>query len=217
MSANPAPAADDHEDQDARDRRLLARIIDGRARSDGLGDLRAKTAMGELLAPYWSKVRRFVAWRLKSIAPQPTDVDEIAGRVFERLVNVLNEQISFGEATFRVLVYKNANWEVIDFWRQRKRAIGREADLGGEMPEIPATEQVALVHTEVFAEIIEELSPREQRIVVERWVVGLSPQEIADRMGVARGAVDTACSRALAKLRKSPRVIAVRNRLRETV
>jgi RNA polymerase sigma factor (sigma-70 family) len=217
MSANPALAADGNEDRDAHDRRLLAQIAAARARGDELGHLRAKTAMGDLLAPYWPEVRRVVAWRLKTIAPQPADVDEIASKVFERLVNVLSKKTSFGDATFRVLVFKNAQWEAIEFWRRRKRAIGREADLGGEVPETAAAEVVALVHAEVIAEIIEELAPREQRIVVERWVVGLSPQEIADRIGIARGAVDTACSRALAKLRRSPRVIAVRDRLRETV
>lgn len=68
-----------------------------------------------------------------------------------------------------------------------------------------------------MAEIIEDLAPRDQRILVERYVAGLEPQEIADRLGVTRQVVDTAYSRALSKLRRNPRVIAVRDRMGETV
>lgn len=84
------------------------------------------------------------------------------------------------------------------------------------MPEVATREEVTLVHAEVMAEIIEDLSSRDQQILVERYVAGLTPEQIADRLGVSRRVIDTAHSRALAKLRKNPRVIAVRNRLAES-
>jgi RNA polymerase sigma factor (sigma-70 family) len=217
MSADPAPAEDDYQDQDARDRRLLHRVTEARARGDDIGRLREKTAMGELLAPYWSEACRIVSWRLASISPHRADVEDIASKVIEEMIKKLKEDTDFGGVPFRVLVFLRAQTRAIDYWRAHLRRKGRHTDLGGELPDVAAREEAALVHAEVMAEIIEELGPRDQRILVERYVAGLTPQEIADGLGVSRKVVDTAYSRALATLRANPRVIAVRNRMEETV
>lgn len=207
----------DNEDQDARDRRLLDRIDEARARNDELGRLREQTATGELLAPYWSELLRIVSWRLASIEPDPADIEDIASAVIEHMVKKLGDRTDFGGVPFRVLVFLNAQTRAIDYWRARGRRNRRVSDFGGEVPEVPASEEVALVHAEVMAEIIEDLGPRDKRILVERYVAGLAPEEIADRLGVTRKVVDTAYSRALAKLRVNPRVIAVRDRMRGAV
>jgi RNA polymerase sigma factor (sigma-70 family) len=217
MSADSPGVENDYEAQDIRDRRLLDRIADARARGDELGCLRERTAMGELLAPYWFKVRRIVGWRLASISPDPTDVEDISSKVIEHMIKKLKNTTDLGGAPFRVLVFLDAQTHAIDYWRARTRRNSRWSDFGGELPEIPAREEVALVHAEVIAEVIEDLAPRDQRILVERYVAGLTPQEIADGLGVSREVVDTAYSRALAKLRVHPRVIAVRDRMREAV
>jgi RNA polymerase sigma factor (sigma-70 family) len=217
MSADSPAVENDYETQDIRDRRLLDRIADARARGDELGCLRERTAMGELLAPYWFKVRRIVGWRLASISPDPTDVEDISSKVIEHMIKKLVKTTDLGGVPFRVLVFLDAHTRAIDYWRARTRRNSRLSDFGGELPEIPAREEVALVHAEVIAEIIEDLAPRDQRILVERYVAGLTPQEIADGLGVSREVVDTAYSRALAKLRVHPRVIAVRDRMREAV
>ena len=217
MSPDSAPVAADYEDQDARDRRLLSRIAESRERGDELGRLREKTATAELLAPYWPELLRIVSWRLASIRPDPADVEDIASAVIVHMVKKVAETTEFGGVPFRVLVFLNAQTRAIDYWRARQRHNRHVPDLGGEVPEVAAREQVALVHAEVMAEIIEDLGPRDQRILVERYVVGLAPQEIADRLGVTRQTIDTAHSRALAKLRINPRVTAVRNRMGEAV
>lgn len=216
MSADLA-TGHDHEDQDARDRRLLHRIAEARARGDELGRLREKTAMGELLDPYWSEVRRIVTWRLASIAPDAADIEDISSNVIEHMIKKLKKSTEFGGVPFRVLVFLDAQTRAIDHWRARTRRNRHLSDFGGAVPVVAAREEVALVHAEVMAEIIDELGPRDQRILVERYVAGLTPQEIADRLGVSRKVVDTAYSRALAKLRINPRVIAVRDRMREAV
>jgi RNA polymerase sigma factor (sigma-70 family) len=217
MSADPPAVVNDYKDQDVRDRRLLGRIADARARDDEIGCLRERTAMGELLAPYWSEVRRIVGWRLASISPDPADVEDISSKVIEHMTKKLKKTTDLGGAPFRVLVFLDAQTRAIDYWRARTRRNSRLSDFGGELPEVPAREEVALVHAEVMAEIIEDLKPRDQRILIERYVVGLTPQEIADGLGVSREVVDTAYSRALAKLRVHPQVIAVRDRMREAV
>jgi RNA polymerase sigma factor (sigma-70 family) len=217
MSAGPASAADKYEDQDARDRRFLRRIADARARDDELGRLREATATGELLALYWPELLRIVSWRLASIKPDPADVEDIASAVIVHMVRKVGETTEFGGVPFRVMVFLNAQTRAIDYWRGRQRRNRYVADLGGELPDVAGPEQIALVHAEVMAKIIEDLGVRDQRILIERYVVGLAPQEIADRLGITREAIDTAHSRALAKLRINPRVINVRNRIGEAV
>jgi RNA polymerase sigma factor (sigma-70 family) len=217
MSADPDSAEDDYEDQDARDRFLLRRIADARVRGDEIGYLREKTTMGELLAPYWSEVHRIVTWRLASIAPDPADIEDISSKVIEHMIKKLQKTTDLGGIPFRVLVFLSAQTRAIDYWRACTRRNGHLSDFGGDLPEVVAHEEVALVHAEVMAEIIEDLGARDQRILVERYVVGLMPQEIADGLGVSRKVIDTAYSRALAKLRVHPRVIAVRDRMREAV
>ncbi len=217
MSMAPAQTVDDHEDQDARDRRLLRRVADARARSDEIGRLREQTATGELLAPYWSDVCRVVNWRLASISPDRADVEDIASKVIEEIINKLESDTYFDGVPFRVVVIRRAQARAIDYWRARMRSRTRPAGLGGELPETAAREEIALVHAEVMAEIIEDLGTRDQRILIERYVIGLSPQEIANGLGVSRKVVDTAYSRALGKLRENPRVIDVRNRMKEAV
>ncbi|MGA9876767.1 MAG: sigma-70 family RNA polymerase sigma factor [Solirubrobacteraceae bacterium] len=217
MSADPAQAEDGYEDQDARDWRLLRRVVDARARGDEIGRLREQTTTGELLAPYWPEVCRIVSWRLASLSPDRADVEDIASKVIEEMIKRLKEDTNFDGVPFRVVVFLRAQTRAVDYWRARVRSRTRHVDFGGELPEIATREETVFVHAEVMAEIIEDLGPRDQRILVERYVVGLSPQEIADGLGVSRKVVDTAYSRALATLRANPRVIAVRNRMEETV
>lgn len=131
MSAGPARTTDGYEDQDARDRQLLDRIAEARARNDELGRLREKTAAGELLAPYVSEVRRIVSWRLASIQPDPADVEDIASAVIEHMVKKLGTTTDFGGVPFRVLVFLNAQTRAIDYWRARKRRNRRLSDFGG--------------------------------------------------------------------------------------
>jgi RNA polymerase sigma factor (sigma-70 family) len=218
MSAKTSSSTADQENCDARDFRLLARLADAQLRGGELSALRARVTIGDLLAPYWDTTRRLAAWRLATISPQDTDLDEIAGSVFERMVKTLMTKTSFGGVPFRVVVAKNAHWEAIEFWRRRRRDLARETLHDHEtLPEIETVDDSALVHAEVVAEIIEELAPRDQRILVERYVLGMNPEQIAEGMDVHRRVVDTACSRALAKLRGSPRVAAVRDRLKDSV
>lgn len=218
MSADPAPAADDYEDQDARDRRLLRRIADARAEGDDpLARMREKVAMGELLAPYWTNAKRIVTWRLASINPTEADIEDICSRVIEEMIKKLGKTTDFGAKPFRVIVLLGAHSRAIDYWRARKTRNRHHSDFGGEIPETPAAEQVRFVHAEVMAEIIGRLGPRDQQILVERYVAGLKPQQIADALGVTRKVVDTAYSRALKALRSDPRVIAVRDFMREPV
>jgi RNA polymerase sigma factor (sigma-70 family) len=219
VGASTTSAEHDHKDKDARDRRLLRRIAAGRGRGDEIGRLRETTATGELLACYWSEVCRVVRWRLASISPDPADIDDVTSSVMEHMIGRLKTTTDFGGTPFRVVVYLDAQSRAIDYWRARSRRNRRVSDFGGELPEVAVRESVpvALVHAEVMAEIIEDLGPREQRILLERYVVGLAPQEIADRLDVSRKVIDTASSRALAKLRANPRVTAVRNRMEEAV
>lgn len=215
MPDDPAESADNHKAQDERDRRLLARIAAARAATDPLASMRETVAMGELLSPYWAKTKRTVMWRLASARIDEADAEDITSRVMEQMVTKLKETTEF-DMPFRVLVFLNAHSRAVDWWRSRRVRTRNIEDHGGELPDVPASEETVLVHAEVMAEIIEDLGPCDRQILVERYVAGVKPDHIAEGLGVTREVVDTAQCRALAKLRKDPRIHAVRNRLRET-
>ena len=129
-----------------------------------------------------------VSWRLASIKPDPADVEDIAsgGRSVHMVRKIRERRPSSAERRSASWSSIDAQTRAIDYWRARQRRNRHVADLGGEVPDVATPEEDALVHAEVMAEIIQDLGPRDQRILIERYVVGLAPAEMADRLGVAR-------------------------------
>ncbi len=190
--------------QDRRDQLLLIRLAAARARCDGLSDHQSRLVIGELLAPYREHIRALAARRLRMSCPQDADLDEIAAAVLERLLRALVRHSDFDRVPFRAVVDKNTNWAIIDFWNRRANATALE-DLKGydQIPEIAAVENEAPVEqSDAIMAIVGELGDREQKIVIERVLIGRDPQQIADLRGVHRRVVDTAYSRAMTRLRQ---------------
>jgi RNA polymerase sigma-70 factor (sigma-E family) len=89
----------------------------------------------------------------------------------------------------------------IDLWRRRRREVLVAPD---ELPHRAAPdESVAVVHRDELVRALAELSPQQRRVVVLRYLVGLSEREVADDLGVSTGSVKTQASRGLHKLRAS--------------
>lgn len=59
-----------------------------------------------------------------------------------------------------------------------------------------------LEQVEGLAHALTGLNQREREIVIERAVLDLRPEQVAERHGMSRGALEAAYSRALAKLRR---------------
>jgi DNA-directed RNA polymerase specialized sigma24 family protein len=80
-----------------------------------------------------------------------------------------------------------------------------------DFPDPAAPERPTLAdEASALRERIAGLSGRDQRIMAERMLLGLKPEEIAGRHGVHRRVVDTATSRALKKLLASDELSDVR-------
>jgi RNA polymerase sigma factor (sigma-70 family) len=218
--------------QPGRDERLLREL--SRARSQDDNGLRADVIASELLGPYWNYIQRMVRWRLHDLRPAGQDVEDVAASVFERLARALQNKTRFSKP-FQAVVLDNIQWACWDFRRQRQRrrveslvppeelpalAAGfarRRSRTGGRPEELVDRNDAGVgperlaSQAQAFAEGIEPLSARDRELLTRRFFQGMPPAEIALRLGLGRGALDTATHRALRKLSAGHGRAAVRN------
>jgi RNA polymerase sigma factor (sigma-70 family) len=216
----------------ARDERLLAELE--RAKRVDDNGLRAGLVAAELLKPYWKYSLRIARWRLHDLGVGEQDVEDVAANVFERLTRALNAKPRFSKP-LKYVALDNVDWACSDFRRQHKRRGAETLHSPGELP--PASsplgrkrssasgrrETIAAVDDDgpdshglaaqarAFGERIEALQGRDREIISQRFFAAMSPTEIAEQLGVERGAIDTATHRALRKLLASDQLTDVRN------
>lgn len=89
----------------------------------------------------------------------------------------------------------------IDLWRRRRREVLVAPD---DVPSVVGRDDGAVVeHRDELVRALAALSPQQRRVVVLRYLVGLSEREVADDLGVSTGTVKTQASRGLHRLRAS--------------
>ncbi len=200
------PASSDEE----RDERNLKALRDARAS----GTLAAQQdALARLLDPYWGWGRSIAYGKIKGVPNRHSDAEEIAQELIRRLVKALENKLEFAQP-FHVVAAKNLGWAIKDYWR---RKYGEEAfamdpqEMPDDLGASAGTPSVA-DQANTFGPYLNGLSERERELVIERIFLDMTPEEIASRHGMSRGAVDTALHRSLKKLRASPQQDDVRNR-----
>jgi RNA polymerase sigma factor (sigma-70 family) len=199
------PAAPPAEDADAS---LLRQLALARKRPDGA--LREQLIMTRLLARHVPNIRRIVAWRAYSLRPSDADIDDIVNGVLARVADALRKDVDV-TGSLGGLIALNIEWEVIDHVRRRRRFAHEVHPEIEAFPDPAAPEQPTLAdEARELRERITGLSGRDQRMLAERMLLGLKPEEIAARHGVRRQVVDTATSRALKKLLASDELSDVR-------
>jgi RNA polymerase sigma factor (sigma-70 family) len=182
---------------------LLQQLAHARRHDDG--GLRAGLVTAELLERHVAAIDQRIRWKTHGWRASEDDRAEIANGVLLRLAQTLERKTAFTTA-FRYVVAANVDWEVKDVVRRRMRH-GAEAphdvdalpEVAGSGPSEPDPESLAAQARE-FADRIEELPPRDRRILTERFFVGTPIEEIAAMLDMSRGAVDTATHRALKRL-----------------
>jgi RNA polymerase sigma factor (sigma-70 family) len=200
---------------------LLQQLAHARRRDDG--GLSAGLVMAELLERHVATIDQRIRWKTHNWRASEDDRAEIANGVLLRLAQTLERKTAFTTA-FRYVVAANVDWEVTDVVRRRMRhgaetprdvddlpevgtELGRKR--GGEtgatdaLPDLARTgpdPESLVAQARDFADRIEELPPRDQRILTERFFIGTPIEEIADMLDMSRGAVDTATHRALKRL-----------------
>jgi RNA polymerase sigma factor (sigma-70 family) len=195
--------------QDDPDASLLRQLALARARPDG--GLREQLIMTRLLSRHVPNIRRIVAWRAYTLRPSEADIDELVGGVLIRLAEALKKEIDASSSALGALIAVNIEWEVIDYARRRKRRAREVQRETGDFADAAAPERPTLAdEARALRERIAGLSGRDQQMMAERMLLGLTPEEIAARHGVHRRVVDTATSRALRKLAASDALSDVR-------
>lgn len=87
----------------------------------------------------------------------------------------------------------------VDSWRRSRREALYSPD---EMPEGAAASDVAAVEDrDELVRALAQLSPKLRRVIVLRYMVGLSEREVAADLGVSLGTVKSQSSKGLARLR----------------
>lgn len=199
-----------------RDRALLARIVQARARRD---ERAARRAAHQLLVPYLPAVESLVASRTRSFALRRCDCEEIACATLERLARDLVREPDLRGASFGAAVARKVKDQIADFLAaraRRTRMLYEELTAPHELPEpvahheSPPFEQAAAVET-----LLQSLAPHEREIVYERHVLDLSIGQVAARRGIQPDAVKKACHRGMRKARQAREVLEAR-RARET-
>jgi len=122
------------------------------------------------------------------------DLVQIAlSRTYSRWPQLMDQQpLAYAR---RIIV--NANHD-----RWRRRSIREQTTMG--IPDGPGADALAVVTDRAAAvAALSELTDRERRVVVLRFLVDLTEAETAHELGIALGTVKSTTHRALAKLRAS--------------
>ncbi len=180
------------------DEQLLGRLR--RARNADPPDRRAEIEVeAQLLARYDAWLRRVVAARVG-----PEAGDEVVNRALESIARRLRGDLDLPKELWRIAL-DYLEGDIKDHWRASYRRRKRETvlvDPAEGVPEPSAEDQTLTAEAVAFREFLTGSSDPDIQLLGLRLFAGLSPQMIADQCKKTRGAVDTALSRAIAKVRE---------------
>ena len=162
-------------------------------------------AFAELYRRHYSAVRRACGRRLSN----GHDADEVAQAAFVRAFERIDQ--CAGERRFGPWVHVIARSLCMDAFRAKARVEPREEPLAGRLDHRPNEPEESLLHRERAAQVREALAglpDRQRRAVIARDWEELPPGEIADRLGLSVGAVDSLLLRARRRLALSYRRLA---------
>jgi RNA polymerase sigma-70 factor (ECF subfamily) len=162
-------------------------------------------AFAELFRRHYPGVRRACARRLSDVDA----ADEVAQATFVRAFERIDQ--CAGERRFGPWVHVIARSQCMDAFRAQARVEPREQPLAGEHDHRPNEPEESLLSRERVAQMHEALAslPHRQRLaVIARDWDELRPGEIADRLGLTVGAVDSLLLRARRRLALSYRHLA---------
>jgi RNA polymerase sigma-70 factor (ECF subfamily) len=148
-------------------------------------------ALRFLYIQYSPDVQRYV----RSIVRDEYEAEDITQNVFAKLTTAL-AHYEPREVPFSAWILRIARNAALDSLRQR-RAIPFE-DVRGPNESVEQGEHPSLAS---LREALEELPDDQRRVVLMRHIVGLSPGEIADRMGKSEGSIHGLHHRARTALR----------------
>jgi RNA polymerase sigma-70 factor (ECF subfamily) len=169
-----------------------------RAKSD-------RAAFGQLFDRYYPRVWRYCLRRLGD----RTCAEDVTSEAFLNVASHLAAFPGRTESDFRAWLFRIATNGVLAHLRQkqRRKELWNTAAASGRVTAAPNGAATGSSDTEIdwptVLAALEQLPEREQTIVSLRFFAGCGHEEIASVVGMSAGAVRTALSRTIARLRQT--------------
>lgn len=157
-------------DGDAEDARLL---------EDGRIDV--------LLAKYHPTILGRCVARLRGHA----DADDVAQDVELRLLREFHRGRRYGALPYRVVVHQVVGWTLAEYFENRPTGLPLPEDWEPAAPEEPGLFE----SRDYLMSLFEPLPEKTRRVLELRYLDGLEHDQIAERLGMERNAVDQALHR----------------------
>ncbi|MGE5249356.1 MAG: RNA polymerase sigma factor [Bacteroidota bacterium] len=153
-------------------------------------------AFGQLYDECIDRIYRYVFFR---VTDEET-AEDLTSQVFFKAWENLDRCKSTG-APFIAWLYTIARNAVIDYYRTRKNTVALEAASALASDEPAPDERIELqFETDSLQEALKELTNDQQQVVILKFIVGMSTDEIANHLGKRPGAVRALQMRALQAL-----------------
>jgi len=157
-------------------------------------------AFGELYEKYVRKIYNYIYYRTGN----HQDAEDLTARVFQRaLLHVggfEDKGVPFSAWLYRIAHNLVANWHRDQSRRPVVALDERIAPSGGTIH--PETEAILQEETTMLLDIVRDLSPDRQQLLILKFVERLSNAEIAATMGRTEGAIKSLYHRTLNSLRQ---------------
>ena len=152
-------------------------------------------AIGTLYDQHHETIFRYLWLRVNDLKL----AEDLTGDVFMRMLSALPRYQPMG-MPFRAWLYRIAHNLLVDHWRKPipLDSIEEESDDGD--PGLDVERKLLVVH---MNRAMTQLEPNQHQVIVLRFVMGLTLQEVARAMGKTEGAVKSLQHRGLTALRRA--------------
>jgi len=154
-----------------------------------------------LYACYVERITRYVYFRV-------TDhelAEDITSRIFLKMLEKL-DTYQVGQSPVIAWLYRMAHNAVIDHYRMKKTFVSLEDVHQAEIRQEDRSEEKLdlQIKSEQLRAALQVLTEEQQRVLILKFIDGLSTREIARRLGKQQGAVRSLQMRALQRLARCP-------------
>ena len=156
-------------------------------------------AFSELYDLYFSKVFRYVSWRVGN----KSNTEDLVSDIFTKALNKINSFKWQKGATFSSYIFRIAHNTIVDFYRTKHKRDYINID---DLPEITADSLLPdedLDRRQLFKKLyqmIQELPERQAEVVTMRFFTGLKNKKIAKVLGISEKSVASSLCRGLKTL-----------------
>jgi RNA polymerase sigma factor (sigma-70 family) len=187
-----------------QDREQLAALREARACGDIEGE---KQAIARLIGGWLGKAEAWLAFK----GVDSEHRKEIVGRWSCGLVKALKENDELPHA-FGAIAMKRIAWARAEYFRQTHRQHERSSeDPLAERDELGRGEDEIVIDHLLLKEALGQISERDQEVIEAAFLMDLSAAEAGARLGLSEGALRTAKTRAVHRLRSEFGLLGVTN------